>query len=43
VLEAEGMTIVGMDDDEGENHYYFAQKAYVTAAQQASTHDQLPG
>jgi len=33
VLEAEGMTIVGMDDDEGENHYYFAQKAYVTAAQ----------
>lgn len=26
VLEAEGMTLVGTDDDEGENHYYFAQK-----------------
>ena len=26
-LEAEGLTLAGTDDDEGENHYYFAQKA----------------
>lgn len=29
-LEAEGLTLIGTDDDEGENHYYFAQKAYFT-------------
>jgi hypothetical protein len=27
-LEAEGMSLVGTRSDEGENHYYFAQKAY---------------
>jgi SAM-dependent methyltransferase len=27
VLEAEGMSLVGTGSDEGENHYYFAQKA----------------
>jgi hypothetical protein len=26
-LEAEGMSLVGTHRDEGENHYYFAQKA----------------
>ena len=29
VLEAEGMTLVETDDDQGENHYYFARKAQV--------------
>jgi cyclopropane fatty-acyl-phospholipid synthase-like methyltransferase len=27
-LEAEGMSLVGTHCDEGENHYYFAQKTY---------------
>ena len=26
-LEAEGMSLVGIHHDEGENYYYFAQKA----------------
>jgi SAM-dependent methyltransferase len=29
VLEAEGMLLVGTGSDEGENHYYFAQKAPI--------------